>query len=126
MKNIRQIILSALIFGTSTLFAQPEVYPWGNISGIRLDGEIMELNSSLGIVGANWSDVTGTGKEKGSYQYQRVDNTQYTFISFDDFHFDQSVEGLGAGRANVRINFRNEVDTTLLGTFFILDLPCLL
>ncbi len=123
MKNIRQIILSALIFGTSALFAQPEVYPWGNISGIRLDGEIMEMNSSLGIVGANWSVVTQTDKEKGSYQYRRVDNTQYTYISFDDFHFDQSVEALGAGRANVRINFRNEVDTALTGTFFILDLP---
>ncbi len=123
MKNTRLIIFTSLIFSATSLFAQPEVYPWGNISGIRLDGEIMELNSSLGIVGSDWSDLTQTAKEKGSYQYRRVDNTQHTYISFDDFYFDQSVEALGAGRANVRINFRNEVDTALVGTFFMLELP---
>ena len=122
MKIFSLFIAMSLLMGSS-LFAQPEVYPWGNISGIRLDGELMELNSSLGLVGAEWSDVFKTAKEEARYQYNRKGNTQYTNISKDDFFYYQSVEALGAGRANVRINFRNEADTVIIGTFFMMDLP---
>ena len=117
------LLISICFLMISSLFAQPEVYPWGNISGIRLDGELMELNSSLGLVGAEWSDVFKTAKEEARYQYNRKGNTQYTNISIDDFFYNQSVEALGAGRANVRINFRNEADTAIIGTFFMMDLP---
>lgn len=119
------LFISICLWAVSSLFAQPEVYPWGNISGIRLDGELMEVNSSLGLVGAGWSDVFKTAKEEARYQYSRKGNTQSTSVSIDKFFFDQSVEALGAGRANVRINFRNEADTSIIGTFFILDLPAL-
>lgn len=122
MKNI-YLFISVCLLTVSSLFAQPEVYPWGNISGIRLDGELMELNSSLGLVGPAWSDVFKTAKEEARYQYNRKGNTQFTNITKGDFFYHQSVEALGAGRANVRINFRNEADTTIIGTFFMLDLP---
>jgi hypothetical protein len=103
--------------------SQPEVYPWGNISGIRVDGELMELNTTLGFVGTDWTAIRKTAKERARYHYRREGNTQFTNVSIDDFYFDQSVEALGAGMANVRINYRNEKDTTILGTFFMLDLP---
>jgi hypothetical protein len=122
MKNIIQILFLCFV-GISNLLAQPEVYPWGNISGIRLDGELMELNSSLNLVGADWSDVKHSDKEVGQYQYRRVNNTQFTNLSLDNFLFDQSVEALGAGQANVRINFRNQLDTAIIGSFFKLALP---
>ena len=63
MKNIF-LILSLAFLNASSLFAQPEVYPWSNISGIRLDGELMELNSTLGFVGADWSTIRKTAKER--------------------------------------------------------------
>jgi len=122
MKKVSLFIAICFIWMSAT-FAQPEVYPWGNISGIRLDGKLMVLNSSLGLVGQEWSDVFKTAKEKASYQYSRKGNTQFTNISKGDFYYNQSVEGLGAGRANVRINFRNEADTAIIGTFCMLDLP---
>ncbi|KPK28486.1 MAG: hypothetical protein AMJ61_02220 [Desulfobacterales bacterium SG8_35_2] len=122
MKNIF-IALLICFLSLSSLFAQPEVYPWSNISGIRVDGELMELNSTLGFVGADWSAVRKTAKERARYRYRREDKTQYTNISIDSFYYDQSVEELGAGMANVRINYRNEEDTTIIGTFFMLDLP---
>ncbi len=107
----------------SPLFAQPEVYPWGNISGIRFDGELMELNTSLGVAGPTWSELSKTAKEKAQYNFRREGNTQFTNISMDPFFFDQSVEDLGGGNASVRINFRNEVDTLIIGSFFIMELP---
>ena len=49
------LILSAYFLSIAWASSQPEVYPWGNISGIRVDGELMELNTTLGFVGADWS-----------------------------------------------------------------------
>ncbi len=117
------LLLIASLLNVFSLTAQPEVYPWSNISGIRVDGELMELNSSLGFVGADWSAIRKTAKERARYRYRRDGNTQITNISIDNFFYDQSVEELGAGMANVRINYRNEKDTTIIGTFYMLDLP---
>jgi hypothetical protein len=122
MKNFL-LILSACFLSITWASSQPEVYPWGNISGIRVDGELMELNTTLGFVGTDWTAIRKTAKERARYHYRREGNTQFTNVSIDDFYYDQSVEALGAGMANFRINFRNEKDTTILGTFFMLDLP---
>ena len=107
MKN--SLIFLLLITISSFAYAQPEVYPWSNISGIRVDGELMELNSSFTIVGQDWSTVRKTAKERARYQYTRDGDTQLTNVSIDNFFYNQSVEDLGAGTANIRINFRNEV-----------------
>ena len=82
------LFISICLLKISSLFAQPEVYPLGNISGIRLDGELMELNSSLGLVGAEWSDIFKTAKVEARYQYNRKGNTQYANISIDDFIYN--------------------------------------
>jgi hypothetical protein len=103
--------------------SQPEVAPWSNIRGIRLDGELIEMNSTLGFVGKDWSAIRKTAKERAGYSYTRNGNTQYTPIRIDSFFYDQSVEDMGAGKANVRIHFRNEKDTQIIGTFLMLELP---
>ena len=123
MKHLSLLIAICLI-GSSSLFAQPELYPWGNLSGIRVDGELMELNTSLALVGAGWSEISSTGKEKAQYSFHREGSTQFTNISIDGLLFDQSVEALGAGGASVRINFRSEMDTALIGAFLMMELPC--
>ncbi len=122
MKNFL-ILICVFLFNLSFLFAQPEVYPWSNISGIRVDGELIELNSSFCIIGSDWTQIRKTAKERARYQYVREGNTQITRISVDEFHYDQSVEDLGGGISNIRINYRNEVDTALIGTFFLMELP---
>ena len=122
MKNFLTLIC-VFLFNLSFLFAQPEVYPWSNISGIRVDGELIELNSSFCIIGHDWTQIRKTAKERAGYQYVREGNTQITRISVGEFHYDQSVEDLGGGTSNIRINYRNEVDTALIGTFFLMELP---
>ena len=122
MKNTFYTLLICLIT-TSFIMAQPEVHPWSNIDGIRVDGELMELNSAFTIVGDDWTNQRKTAKERARYSYQREGRNQITNISIDDFFYDQSVEELGAGMANVRINYRNEVDTTIIGTFLTMELP---
>jgi hypothetical protein len=88
-----------------------------------MDGELMELNSSLCVVGPDWTQVFKSDKEKAEYIYHRRGAAQSVSLSKDQFFFHQSVEDMGAGRAHVRINFRTEVDTTIIGTFLVLELP---
>lgn len=102
---------------------QPEVAPWSNISGIRIDGTLVEINSALGYVGADWTSIRKTAKERAGYSYERSGDTQTTPVRIDSFYYDQSVEDLGAGKANVRIHYRNEKDTQIIGAFFMLELP---
>jgi hypothetical protein len=122
MKNFL-IPFCLFFFNITLLIAQSEVYPWSNISGIRVDGELIELNSSFCIIGSEWTQIRKTAKERASYNFVRDGNTQTTRVSIGAFHYDQSVEDLGGGTSNIRINFRNDTDTSLVGTFFLLELP---
>lgn len=106
-----------------SLSAQPEVTPWANIRGIRVDGELFEINSSLGFIGTDWSSIRKTAKERASYSYERLGAMQNTPVRIDSFFYDQSVEYLGAGRTNVRIHFRSEKDTNIIGAFWMLEIP---
>ncbi|MCB0667980.1 MAG: hypothetical protein KDC80_19270 [Saprospiraceae bacterium] len=112
-----------IFYLTNPSFTQPEVAPWSNIKGIRLDGELVQLNSSLGFVGQDWTSVRRTAKERAAYSYERSGNIQHTPIRIDSFLYDQRVEYLGAGKTNIRIHFQNEKDTNIIGQFFMLSLP---
>lgn len=118
--NVLYFLVFALSMGLS---AQPEVAPWSNISGIRVDGELMELNSSLGLVGPTWTAVRKTAKERATYLYRRDGPTQFTNVSIDSFFYEQTVEDLGAGNATVRLQYQCQRDTQIIGMFFMLDLP---
>jgi hypothetical protein len=44
-------ISSILFVGfAGVAFAQPETMAWGNLTGIRINGDLMELNSSMCVV----------------------------------------------------------------------------
>ena len=60
-KSYFRILLPAILLAAPA-FAQPEVMAWGNISGIRVDGQLMELGSSLCVARPDWSGVTRTGR----------------------------------------------------------------
>lgn len=64
------IIACIIIIGPANILkvsAQPEVMAWGNITGIRVEGQLMELESSLRIVlagaGLKCHGVSGTRKK---------------------------------------------------------------
>ncbi|MCB0686447.1 MAG: hypothetical protein KDC53_07980 [Saprospiraceae bacterium] len=117
------LVIFVFILSSNWCHSQSELFPWSNINGIRIDGELLELNSSLGLIGKDWSSVRKTAKERAAYSYERQQNIQYTPVRIDSFFFEQSVEDLGAGNAEIRIRFQSEKDTSMIGAFFILDLP---
>ena len=63
-------IVLCLIFLTSAAYAQPEMTAWGNITGIRVEGQLMEFETSLQLVGPDWSYTLPTYKERQRPQYR--------------------------------------------------------
>jgi hypothetical protein len=64
MKNIINKTLVSLVtaflssvFIISPVLAQTEVMAWGNLTGIRVDGQLMEFESSLRLVNPDWTKI---------------------------------------------------------------------
>ena len=60
------IVSGFLLFGIgmNSLFAQVEVTTWGNLNGLRIEGQLIKIPTSMCLIGPSMAEVTGTGKEK--------------------------------------------------------------
>lgn len=127
--NIRNYLILAamLIFFqgsiVSKISGQPEVTAWGNMTGIRVDGQLMEFETSLCLVGAGWSGITQTAKERQLPRYARDGNKQIISTKLGELAFTEVVEDSGPGIAMINVQFTSGADTNITGVFFCIDLP---
>ena len=97
---------------------------WGNITGIRVEGQLMEFESSLRVVEKGWMHYSATGKEKQQPKYDRDGLKQIITTGMNGFRFSEIVEESGKGLASVTIKSNSPVTDTLIeGVFFCIDLP---
>ena len=123
-KKCRAVIYYLLLLAVSgKVYSQAEVEAWGNMKGIRVDGELMKIESSLDVVRTGWSGIFSTGKERQRPKYKREGNIQTVTTRIDSFYFVQQLEDLGKGIVNVSLRFDAKKDTMLEGVFFHLKLP---
>ncbi len=87
--RINFILLFFPCFFHTAVYSQVEVEPWGNITGIRVEGQLMGFESSLWIVGKDWSAVVATGKEKQHPHYVREGKTQNISTLVDSLSFQR-------------------------------------
>ncbi len=117
----------AIIFGIlipSALFAQPEVMAWGNITGIRVDGQLMEFESSLRIVEKGWMNYSATGKEKQQPKYDRDGLKQIITNRHERIPVLRNCGGIRKGTCigNLKSNCRIQIHLSK-GVFFCIELP---
>jgi len=122
--NLRLLFIAALtVLPARLLMAQTEVMAWGNITGIRVEGQLMEFESSLRVVAKDWTRINATGKERQRPKYDREGETQSVSTDFGGFRFSQEVKENGTGSAIVKIICSADRDTVINGTYFCIDLP---
>jgi hypothetical protein len=102
---------------------QPECMAWGNLTGIRVEGQLMEFESSLCLIGSNLMQVSSTAKEQQQPRYQLQGNKQTITTDLDDISFTEVVESIGDGKALVHVEVTAREDTAISGAFFCLELP---
>src|SRR5450432_2167962 len=113
---------SLLLFFITACFGQAEVQPWGNLERIRIEGQLMNFQSSLVIVNEDWSAMTSTGRERQRPKYHRELNKQIVNTRMDSFYFVQQVEDMSKGLAHVNLEVRSGKDSSIAGIYFLLKL----
>ena len=115
MKNLRifQFGIVVLLCGILSLplSAQTEVMAWSNITGVRVDGELIDFESSL-RVGTLKGDMEITGKEKQVRPvFHREGDMQEVTATLRGVKFHQKVTDKGKGLVEISIDALS--DTTL-------------
>ncbi|MDZ7725028.1 MAG: hypothetical protein U5R06_19995 [candidate division KSB1 bacterium] len=116
-------ILSVILLAYTTLSAQPECRPWGNLQGIRVQGHVIDFKTSLCIIGEDLMHVTHTAKEKQRPQYHREGDAQVISTRLDDIEFKEIVKSAGTGAAELHIQALAKTDSMVSGVFLCLTLP---
>jgi hypothetical protein len=124
LRSCPVIFLFVLFFANfSSLHAQPELMAWGNITGIRLEGQLMEFESSLRVVAKDWLWLNATGKERQQPRFTRDNKTQTVNTSIDGIHFTEAVQETATGSAIISIKTNSSDDTLVEGVFICFELP---
>lgn len=126
--NIAIYIKSALVgllflLPAQQLFAQAELMPYGNLTGIRIKGQLMAFDTRIVVAGGNWKKVYFTGKELQQPKFMRNGDEQVVTTKIDSIHFTETVKDIGKGKARITIKCFSAQDTTLDGIFFNVMLP---
>lgn len=116
-------ILICLLLKVGRLSAQTEVMAWGNITGIRVDGQLMEFESSLMVIGKNGSVLNTTGRERQHPKYHRDGQTQTVTTELGGIRFLEAVTDEISGKASVSLTSTALKDTVIDGAYFCIDLP---
>jgi O-glycosyl hydrolase len=120
-----RILLSILL--TMALFvnkgySQAEVEPWGNITGIRKQGQLFEFESSLKVKYTN-GHITSTAKERQQPHYKRNGDEQIITSNIDSLFFKETVKDLSTGKIKVSLSLAAHKDIDISGVYFCITLP---
>jgi hypothetical protein len=117
-------LLSLVLFVACPSYSQPEVTGWGNMTGIRIEGQLFKFSSSLVVAGTSWSDISRTAREQQQPSYNREGKKQVIKTSLRNlFSFTETVEETIDGTANVEVQVSASKDTVILGAYFSIKLP---
>jgi O-glycosyl hydrolase len=103
---------------------------WGNLTGIRVDGHLFELNSSMCVAQPDGTSVFTTGREKQTNNYSRNGKVETVTVQMhrDGWALNgkEVVEDTGTGAAKVDIQFDSPQEANIAGAYWCLDLPAAL
>jgi len=119
-----------------TAFGQPEVMAWGNLTGVRVDGHLLEAATSMCVAEPDWAGVSCTGREKQTNRYTRDGKTETVTVEmrapreFRDalgsgwtMNATEVVEDTGPGTARISLEFTSPGEADIDGAFLGLQLP---
>jgi hypothetical protein len=116
-------IVALAVLTVPGVSAQTEVMAWGNMTGIRVDGELMEFESSFRVVEKDWSAIDFTGRERHATQYGRESAAHVVKSSVQRILFEQRVEDLGEGVAAVSLSYASDTARRIEGVYYSFALP---
>lgn len=102
--------------------AQAEATAWGNLEGIRLEGQLIPFETSLCALAPDGSEVARTAKERQRPRFSRDGNRRTVATALRALVATQVVEDTGPGTAVVQVTFHADSASAPGGSFCV-DLP---
>jgi len=134
IRTTGSIILFAAFVAAA--FAQPEVMAWGNLTGLRVDGHLLELATSMCVAQPELAGVSCTGREKQQNSYSRSGKIETVTIQMRparEFRDPQRagwvmaatevVEDTGPATARIDLEFTSPNEADIGGAFLGIELP---
>ncbi len=103
-------------------FSQTEFTTWGNITGIRIDNQLMEFKSSLVLIDKNKEERI-TRKEGQQINFKRIEDKKVFSYVMDSIQWNKSLYSDSKGSTVVDIDFKSTKDTLINGAYFRIQLP---
>ena len=129
MRTIARIaiwVLPGVIVASSALVAparaQAVVAAWGNVEGIRVEGEVFPFEISLCTVNAAGIVVARTAKERQQPRFSRSGDVRTITTRLGAISIAETVEDIGPGEAKLGVRFSRDSATTLVGSVCV-DAP---
>ncbi|MGI4871861.1 MAG: hypothetical protein ACRYFX_11885 [Janthinobacterium lividum] len=124
-KLVKHLAGSLLILATATpaAHAQAEITPWGNLTGLRVQGQLLEAETSLRLVRPNWAGIVATRHEAQRPHYTRQGAEQLITTQLDSVGLRETVTDQSAGHATLAVQATALGTTDMLGVFLALALP---
>lgn len=123
MNKIHPLFLLFIIINPSPTMAQAEFTTWGNMTGIRVDNQLMEFNSSLVLMRSDWDNAWVTRKEGQSIDFTRDNDSKIFSYEMNNIYWEKSITSPEEGKARVNIGFSSPDSLRLNGAFFRIELP---
>ena len=112
-----------LVLFSTTAQSQTEVMAWGNLTGIRIEGQLIEFETSFRVVETNWSGIGFTGRERQSTRFNRIASVANVASSVQRVSFEQSVEDKSKGMAAVSLSYQSDTTRKVEGVYYCFELP---
>ena len=115
-------LLASAAFGERAR-AQTEATAWGNVAGVRVEGQVMPFETSLCTLGANGEEVTRTAQERQQPRFARSATGWTVSTRLGALAADETVQDTGPGTATLDVRFTADSAATAAGGYLCLDVP---
>ncbi|MFO1476527.1 MAG: hypothetical protein U1F98_07740 [Verrucomicrobiota bacterium] len=123
MKLTRWLMLLLLAFPAARCCAQPELMAWGNLRGIRIQGQLMEFETSLQLVAPDGTSLERTAAYSHRPSYHREGAVARVDVRLGPLDCRESVESLpDPGSARVAVTFNAREPASGSGCF-VVEIP---
>lgn len=113
------------IAGISLTYGQTELQAWGNITGIRVDGQLMKFETSVVVVQDDWNKMAFTGKERQPRPIYKRESPvrQVATNNIDSLFLTVDVTDVAPASAKATLNIESRSRINVLGIFFRVRIP---
>jgi hypothetical protein len=125
--NLRHTVIILLMFLNSIISseiqAQTETMAWGNITGTRIDGELIQFETSIRLVKDGFKEVISTKKEEQNPHFKRNGNTVTVNSKLGNVSFQKKVTDISEGNIEVEVRVSSDSSEKIDGIYFCIELP---